>query len=69
MKICEIGSVTESKKIQRLDRPSILCNSRPFLQSLETFFKGISNNAGEAVFVKWKYGSYRPYFVSKLGNG
>ena len=54
MKICELGSVSESKKIQRLHRPSILCNSRPFFWSLEPFFlKSISNNAGEAVFVKY----------------
>ena len=59
--MCELGSVSESKKVQSLRRLSILCNSqlvfffrcqKPF--SLFIFEAGsISNNAGEAVFVKY----------------
>ena len=49
----ELGSVSESKKVQSLRRLSILCNSRLvfFFPASETFFKSISNNEGEAVFV------------------
>ena len=28
MKLCELGSVSESERVQRLHRLSILCNSR-----------------------------------------
>ena len=69
MKMCELVSVSESKKVQRLHRFSILCNSRLvfFFWCQEPFcLKSIFNNAGEAVFIEClqylcgKYGRSRP---------
>ena len=48
--MCELGPVSESKKVQKLHRTSILCNSRLvfFFSCLEPFsLKSISNNAGD----------------------
>ena len=59
MKICELGSVFESKRVQRFNRPSILCNTRPvfFIRFQEPFcLQSISNNADEPVFVKYVVG-------------
>ena len=56
VKMRELGSVFGSKTVQRLHRPSILCNSRLvfFFRCQEPFcHKSISNNAGEALFVKY----------------
>ena len=53
--MCELGSVSETKKVKRLHSPSILCNSRLvcFIRCQDPFcLKNISNNAGEAVFAK-----------------
>ena len=53
MKMCELGSVSNSNNVQSLRRPSILCDSRlvSFFQSQEPFcLKSICNDAGEAVF-------------------
>ena len=55
MKMCELGSVFESKKVKRSHSPSILCNSRLvcFIRCQDPFcLKSVSNKAGEAVFVK-----------------
>ena len=55
VKKVKLGSVSESKKVQCLRRLNILCNSRLvfFFRYQEPFcLKSISNNAGEAVFVK-----------------
>ena len=53
--MCELGSFSKFKKVLRLQRPSIICNSRQvfFFWCQEPFcLKSISNNAGEAVFVE-----------------
>ena len=45
-----------SPGVQRLQRPSILCNARPvfFIRCQEPFcLQSISDNAGEALFIKY----------------
>ena len=57
--MCELGSVSESKSVQRLHRPSILCNTRLvfFIRCQEPFcLQSISDNAGEALFAKYVVG-------------
>ena len=59
VKMSELGSVSESKRVQRLHRPSMLYNSRLvfFFRFQEPFcLQSISNNAGEALFVKYVVG-------------
>ena len=55
MKMCELGSISESKNVLSLRRLNILCNFRLVLffrcQVLRAY--PLSNNAGEAVFVKY----------------
>ena len=51
-----VGAISESKKVQILQRPSILCNSRMvfffWIWCQEPFcLQSISNKAGEALFV------------------
>ena len=56
--MCELGSVSESKKVQSLQRISILYNSQSQLLFLfrcqEPFcLESISKNMGKAVLVKY----------------
>ena len=59
VKMCELGLFFESKRVQRLHSPSILCNARLvfFIRCQEPFcLQSISNNAGEALFVEYVIG-------------
>ena len=59
VKMCELGFFSESKRVQRFNRPSILCNARLviFIRCQEPFcLQSISNNAGEALFVEYVIG-------------
>ena len=59
MKICELGSVSDFKRVQRLHRPIILCNTRLvfFIRCQKPFcLQSIPDNAGEALFAKYVIG-------------
>ena len=51
MKLCELDSVNESKELQRLHRPSILCNSRLVFYSVVRYLFVV--RAGETVFLAY----------------
>ena len=51
MKLCELDSVYESKELQRLHRPSILCNSRLVIYSGVRYLFVL--RAGETVFLAY----------------